>query len=72
MFNPSIDLGQLIVAVLIAIVGYFLKKTIDTLSTRLDRHDNILFKLAGDVQRLIGFSMRNEVVNHDDQIRREK
>jgi hypothetical protein len=51
-----VDLGQIIIAVLIATVGYFLKKEVTTFGIRLDRHDAILIKLVGDVQRLIGIS----------------
>jgi uncharacterized protein YoxC len=41
-------------AILIAIIGYFVKRTIDQFSSRLDSHDSMLLKLVGDVQRLVG------------------
>jgi hypothetical protein len=40
---------------LIAIVGWFIRKDITNFGERLDRHDDILLRLVGDVSRLIGF-----------------
>lgn len=54
VFNPSIDLGQLIVATLLTIIGYFVKKELSTLTRRLDQHEQRIFNLVGDVQKLIG------------------
>lgn len=54
MFTLNVDLGQIILSVLIGIIGWFMKRTIDSLGKRLDRHDEILIGLVGDVQRLIG------------------
>lgn len=54
MLSTNIDLGQLILATLIGLVGWFLKKEINEFKTRLDEHEKGFFKLAGDVQRLIG------------------
>jgi len=42
---------NIITTVLIGIIAYFFKKTIE----RIDKHDEVLLKLIGDVQRLIGY-----------------
>lgn len=44
-----------LISALITIVGFFVKKEINNFAKRIDRHDEMLFKLAGDVQRLIGY-----------------
>lgn len=54
MFSFNIDLGQIIIAGLIGIVGYFFKRTIDEFKTRIDKHEDILFKMNGDLQLLVG------------------
>ena len=46
-FTLHVDLGQLIISSLITIVGYFVKKTIDKFDMRLEKHEEVLFKLAG-------------------------
>ncbi len=56
--NLHIDLGQIliiIVGVVVSIIGYFIKKEITTFGTRIDKHDEVLFSLTGQVQRLIGY-----------------
>lgn len=75
MISPSIDLGQLIVALLLSILtllGWFIKKEITNFGKRIDRHDEILFNLTGTVQRLIGYyeASKNHLVGefaHTDQ-----
>lgn len=57
-FTANFDLGQAIIAILISIVGYFVKKTIDKFDGRLDKHEDILFKMSGDVQLLKGMLNR--------------
>lgn len=51
-----VDLGQLIIATLIAMVGYLLKLEISHFSKRLDKHETAIMNLVADVQRLIGIS----------------
>ena len=56
--NFNVDLGQillLIVGVVISIIGWFIKKEITSFGTRIDKHDEVLFSLTGQVQRLIGY-----------------
>lgn len=55
MFHLQLDLGQIIISVLIAIVGFFVKKTISDFGTRIDKHETILFKMAQDIQYIIGY-----------------
>jgi len=54
MLNTNIDLGQILVASLIAIVGYFVKRELNQITTRLDRHDSVILDLIRDVSTLIG------------------
>ena len=59
MIQWQIDIGQIIISfllLLLAMVAWFIKREIDSFGRRLDNHDNILLKLVGDVQRLIGQS----------------
>jgi len=53
-----IDLGQVIIATLIAAVGYLMKNEITNFRGKLEKHDEIIFNLVQQVQRLIG---RNEI-----------
>lgn len=52
--NSTIDLGQIIIATLIAIVGWFVKREINSFNSRLDRHEIVITKLSGHVQNLMG------------------
>lgn len=54
MFSPNVDLGQVIIATFIGTTAFLVKRQIDTLDKRLDKHDEMFFKLVSDVQRLIG------------------
>lgn len=54
MVNTSIDLGQLIIAILITLVGFFIKRELNTFTKRLDIHDSILRKLITDTATVIG------------------
>lgn len=54
MYKGTIDLGQIIISVLIAIVGYFVKRTIEKIESRVDEHEVILFKMHGDVKEIKG------------------
>lgn len=53
MISWHIDLGQIILAALFlqaSVIVWFIKKEINTFGKRLDRHEEILFKLAQKVQ----------------------
>ena len=54
MFTFHVDLGQVIISILIAIVGWFVKRTIDRFDKRIDNHENVLFNMNGDLQLIVG------------------
>lgn len=56
-----------LIAFLIGIVGYFVKKEISNFGKRIDNHDGILFKLAGEVQRLIGYYEASKRASVEDR-----
>lgn len=58
MFTSNIDLGQIILTCIIAIIGWFIKREITTLANRLDKHDNILFKMVADIHEVKGIVNR--------------
>jgi hypothetical protein len=52
-----IDLGQLIISTLIAIVaivGWFVKKEIKSFGDRLDKHEQVLFDMNAVLSRAVG------------------
>lgn len=68
MINTNVDLGQLLIVGMLGCIAWFIKKEINNLTTRLDKHDGILFQLVGDVQRLIGAtSGRRRYYTNKDQ-----
>ena len=54
MFTLNVDLGQIIIASLIGMVGYFVKRTIDGVTIRIDKHDSILIDLIRSVAAITG------------------
>ncbi len=58
MFTPNVDLGQILLGVLIAIIGWFIKREIVTLSNRLDKHDDILLNLVSELGEVKGIVNR--------------
>lgn len=54
MFKGTIDLGQIIISGLIAAVGWFVKRTIEKIESRVDSHEGLLFKMHGDVKEIKG------------------
>ena len=55
MFTFHVDLGQLIIASLTGIVGWFVKKKIESYDKRIEKHENLFFRMNGDLQSIIGF-----------------
>lgn len=45
MLTAHIDLGQIIIACLIATVGYFVKRTVERVEKRLDKHDDMFLSV---------------------------
>ena len=54
MLNSNIDLGQLIVAGMIGVIGFFVKRELSTITRRLDRHDRVIMNMFGGLNRLLG------------------
>lgn len=54
MFTWNIDLGQILITCSIGIVGYLIKHILDHIMHTLDRHEDIIFKLSGKVEKLFG------------------
>ena len=54
MFTFHIDLGQIIIAGLIAIVAWFVKRLVIRTEKRIDRIEDVIFSLNGDMQTVIG------------------
>lgn len=52
--NLHVDLGQIIIASLIGIVGYLIKREVTNVGNRLDRHEKVIFEMNGAVTRAIG------------------
>ena len=56
VFTFHIDFGQIVISTFIAVIGYLLINLISGFRERLDKHDQLLIGLVGDVQRLIGLT----------------
>lgn len=56
MLNTALQVISTITLLLIGAVAWFIKKEITNFSGRLDRHEEIIIGLVGDVQRLIGLT----------------
>lgn len=52
MITNHIDLGQLLTAGAISIIGFFIKRTLDDIMKRLDKQDGIILKIVTDVAAL--------------------
>ena len=61
-----VDLGQVIIAALIGGVGYLLKMQIGNFAKQVDKHEEIIVSLVGDVQRLIGINIGIGRQAHND------
>ena len=66
MFSPNVDLGQVIIASLIGTIGFFVKRTIDDFGRRLDRHEEIIFKVVKDTQLILGLLDRRSKPRYGD------
>lgn len=68
MITTHIDLGQLILAGMIGVIGYLIKRMVDRVDQRLDKHDALLMGLIKDVAHLIGIVGRRRS-NHLEESR---
>jgi hypothetical protein len=50
MISTNIDIGQLLIVTALAIIGWFIKRELDTITKRLDRHDAMLLRMLGRVR----------------------
>lgn len=69
MFTLNVDLGQVLLGTLIAIIGYFVKRNVDQFEKRIDKHEEILFTMNGDLQIIVGqlgIERRKVARNHHD------
>lgn len=55
MFTFSIDLGQIVIASMMGIIGYSIKKTIDRIFETLDNHDKLINSLRIELAELRSF-----------------
>lgn len=53
MFTFNIDLGQIIIAILTGSVAWFVKRLIEKTEKRIDRVEDVIFSLNGDMQAVI-------------------
>ena len=53
-FKGTIDVGQLIITSAIATIGYFVKKELTGINSRLDGHDGKILDLVRQVGILLG------------------
>lgn len=56
VFTFHIDFGQIVITSFIAVMGWLLLNMIGGFKERLNKHDELLIGLVGDVQRLIGLT----------------
>ena len=54
MLTSHIDLGQLILAALITIVGWFVKREITGFTKRLDKHEEVIISMTSTLAKLAG------------------
>jgi hypothetical protein len=57
MITAHIDIGQVVISgllVSVTIIGWFIKRELSSFCGRLNKHDDILISLTGNVQRLTG------------------
>lgn len=54
MVSSNIDVGQLLIAGLIGVVGWFVNRTISRFERRLDNHDKIILRLLNYYTALTG------------------
>lgn len=57
-YQTALVILNTITPVTIALIGWFVKRTIERIEIRLDKHETSITDLVGNVQRIIG---RNEV-----------
>lgn len=61
MFTATIDLGQIIIVTCLAVIGFFVKWELARIMIRIDRHDDLLYQLTGEVRELLGSNRRTHI-----------
>lgn len=61
MFTATIDLGQIIIASCMAVIGFFIKWELARITARIDKHDDLLYQLTGEVRELLGSNRRTHL-----------
>jgi ABC-type transporter Mla subunit MlaD len=54
MISTHVDLGQIIIASMLGIIGYFVKRELASISNRLDKHDGQIIGLIKTVAEVYG------------------
>ena len=61
MLMMHIDLGQILIAALVSVIGFLIKRSVkeftdrlDRFAVRLDRHEEVIAELGKNLQRVIG------------------
>lgn len=55
--SGHIDAGQILISCITAcllVISWFIKRELGTIASRLNRHEELIFDLAGHVQRILG------------------
>lgn len=69
MITSTIDLGQIIIALCCGVIGFFIKREIGNISTKIQYHDTAIVHLSTQVAELIG-AMKIYGVYYDGKKRR--
>lgn len=54
MITANVELGQLIIAGMVAAVGWFVQRTIITFEERISKHEEMMFEMNGDIKEIKG------------------
>lgn len=54
LFTFKIDLGQVILAGMIGVLSWLIKRTIDSIEKRIEKHEQIIFDMNGKLQLIVG------------------
>lgn len=68
MLTFNMDLGQIIISFLLAISTFFGKRTLEGISQRLDKHDDMLIELSGNVHQISGLLGSGNAVGRNKNV----
>lgn len=54
MFTFQVDLGQVLLGMMMGIIGWFIKRTLDQFDKKIEKHELVIFRMANDLQYIIG------------------